>query len=152
MELALVAWSPDNRRLFFCTSAGECHIIDAGGNPISQVPLQCKVTTQQSCMCHAFAWSIPKDICLTNASTGVTPYMSALAVCSSWRDLAEHVLTICLVPAIRSTHYKQFACILYAFASAVKGSARTVMCAYHSCISTLGIDIVCRTLIVEIQK
>ena len=43
MQLTLVDWSPDARRLLFCTTAGECHIVDAGGNIISQVPLHCKV-------------------------------------------------------------------------------------------------------------
>ncbi|KAL3151657.1 hypothetical protein ABBQ38_012645 [Trebouxia sp. C0009 RCD-2024] len=41
-ELVLVAWSPDSRRLLYCTTTGECHVMDAGGNPISHVPLRCK--------------------------------------------------------------------------------------------------------------
>ncbi len=44
MQLTLLDWSPDSRRLLFCTTAGECHIIDAGGNPIAQVPLHCKAS------------------------------------------------------------------------------------------------------------
>ncbi len=45
MQLTLLDWSPDGRRLLFCTTAGDCHIIDAGGNPVSKVPLHCKAST-----------------------------------------------------------------------------------------------------------
>ncbi len=44
MQLKLLDWSPDGRRLLFCTTAGDCHIIDAGGNPVSKVPLHCKAS------------------------------------------------------------------------------------------------------------
>ncbi|KAL0027242.1 hypothetical protein WJX77_006308 [Trebouxia sp. C0004] len=42
LQLTLLDWSPDGRRLLFCTTAGDCHIIDAGGNSVSKVPLHCK--------------------------------------------------------------------------------------------------------------
>ena len=48
MELSMLAWAPDSRRLLFCTTAGKCHVIDAGGNPVSQLPLRCKAGAQQS--------------------------------------------------------------------------------------------------------
>ena len=43
MQLTMVAWSPDGRRLLFCTSSGQCHVIDANGNAIGQVTLHTKV-------------------------------------------------------------------------------------------------------------
>ncbi len=49
MQLTLLDWSPDGRRLLFCTTAGDCHIIDAGGNPVSKVPLHCKASTYNLC-------------------------------------------------------------------------------------------------------
>lgn len=49
MQLTLLDWSPDGRRLLFCTTAGDCHIIDAGGNPVSKVPLHCKASTYMLC-------------------------------------------------------------------------------------------------------
>ena len=49
MQLTLLDWSPDGRRLLFCTTAGDCHIIDAGGNPVSKVPLHCKASAYMIC-------------------------------------------------------------------------------------------------------
>ena len=43
MQLIMVAWSPDDRRLLFCTASGQCHVIDANGNTIGQVTLHAKV-------------------------------------------------------------------------------------------------------------
>ena len=37
-NLALVEWSPDSRLILFCTET-ECHLYDASGNAIQQVPL-----------------------------------------------------------------------------------------------------------------
>lgn len=44
MQLISVAWSPDDRRLLFCTASGQCHVIDANGNVIGQVTLHAKVS------------------------------------------------------------------------------------------------------------
>lgn len=49
MQLTLLDWSPDGRRLLFCTAAGDCHSIDAGGNPVSKVPLHCKASIYTLC-------------------------------------------------------------------------------------------------------
>ena len=43
MQLVLVDWSPDGRRLLFCTASGQCHIMDASGNAIGQVTVHGKV-------------------------------------------------------------------------------------------------------------
>lgn len=53
LQLMLLDWSPDSRRLLFCTTAGDCHIVDAGGNLISKVPLHCKASIQKilGCIC-----------------------------------------------------------------------------------------------------
>lgn len=69
MQLTLLDWSPDGRRLLFCTTAGECHIMDAGGNPIARVPLHCQV---QPLPCFSTA-----TIC-TGAERAVLRFVSKL--------------------------------------------------------------------------
>ncbi|KAK9804414.1 hypothetical protein WJX72_011599 [[Myrmecia] bisecta] len=41
LQLALVEWAPDSRRLLFATTSGECHVYDGSGNAITRMQLAC---------------------------------------------------------------------------------------------------------------
>ncbi len=103
MQLTLLDWSPDGRRLLFCTTAGDCHIIDAGGNPVSKVPLHCKAsaymlcsavtllsiwnavpTYLHSCSLHLPHRTLQDDVYCTGACS------SAALLCSGLRALAHN--------------------------------------------------------------
>ena len=86
MQLTLLDWSPDGRRLLFCTTAGDCHIIDAGGNPVSKVPLYCKASTYVLCSAMTLLRMLYLHICTA------APYSHLAGHCRMMYDTQEHVL------------------------------------------------------------
>ena len=99
MQLILADWSPDARRLLFCTAAGECHIVDAGGNLISQVTLRCKVGI---CVCRAVI-SCKQCSCIDNACL------------QHWADSASDAACCVLVEHLQSSFcdFAVYSCVVH---------------------------------------